>query len=133
MLFRAVAYLAVSVLALRLLGVRRALSWLDRKPSGDGTKVECSKRHAAEICTAAVERAARATGMGTCLSKSLALGALLSSRGIDSSLCIGVNRLSGGIAAHAWVETGGAATGKAGNGAAYDVVFPDAASSLPAE
>lgn len=131
MLFNAVVYLAGSVLALRLLGVRRALRMFDRKPSGNATEVGTAESRTVDICTAAVERAAHATGMGTCLSKSMALCALLSARGIDGDLRIGVNRRSGRITAHAWVETG--ATGRAYQGTAFDVVFPITTPDLPAE
>lgn len=131
MLFNAVLYLAGSVLALRLLGVRRALRMFDRKPSGNGTEVRTGEARTVDMCTAAVERTARATGVGTCLSKSMALRALLSARGIDGDLRIGVNRRSGRITAHAWVETGD--TGKADQGTVFDIVFPTTTSDLPAD
>lgn len=42
-----------------------------------------------------------------CLTRSLLLEWLLRRRGIDAELRIGVQRIGAGIAAHAWVESGG--------------------------
>lgn len=39
-----------------------------------------------------------------CLPRALAAQGMLRSRGISSTLCLGVARTEGGLAAHAWIE-----------------------------
>lgn len=43
----------------------------------------------------------------TCLSRSIALQGILSRRGIDSTLCLGVRRGDQAVEAHAWLEQAG--------------------------
>ncbi len=118
----AVVSLTVAVLALRLLGLKRTLELLGRAPHGRGREDNSPQILANE--TRAVARAARATGMGTCLSKSLALCLRLRRRGIDTRLRIGVRKGDGGLSAHAWLEyEGRAIDGQHGVAGSY-LAFP---------
>ena len=56
----------------------------------------------------AVESVARALHVGNCLSRSLTGQALLRRHGLTSELRLGVRRVDGTFAAHAWLEHGGA-------------------------
>ena len=49
---------------------------------------------------------AKAWIKGSCLASALAAHAMLRRRGIASSLCLGVARDEGAMAAHAWIEVG---------------------------
>lgn len=120
-----------SVLALRFFGVGRTLKWLDRRARNDTARTVCPETETVEACAAAVERAASATGMGTCLSKSVALIALLSRISIAAQLRIGVNKRPTGITAHAWLQIRDECPGPDARAAAFDVIFPDVA--YPAE
>lgn len=48
----------------------------------------------------------------TCLPRALALRRMLARRGIPATLRIGVRRAGASLAAHAWIEVGGAAIGE---------------------
>ena len=48
----------------------------------------------------------------TCLPRALTLQWMLGRRGIPTQLCIGINRSSTGMLAHAWVELAGRAIGE---------------------
>lgn len=109
-LIEAAFCLAASALALRCFGVKRTLTQMSRAPgSGAGRR---DPRPTMDAMALAVERTALATGVGTCLWKSLALHRLLSRRHIDTRLRIGVdigvNKGPTGLAAHSWLEHDGA-------------------------
>ncbi|MDZ7841397.1 MAG: lasso peptide biosynthesis B2 protein [Gammaproteobacteria bacterium] len=120
LLLEAVAVLAMTVGALRLLGFRRTLHFSGRHrrvpvPAGASAGVIASAE-------TAVGRASRILHMGTCLSRSLALSRLLSARGVDTRLRIGVEKHPDGIAAHAWLEYAGQPASQ-GSGRSFDTVF----------
>lgn len=104
-LLKAVPILAAAALALRVLGLKRTLELLERVPRGsDRHETSCQ---ALNRETQAVDRAARAMGVGTCLSKSLALNLRLRRLGIDTQVRIGVSDDGELISAHAWLERDG--------------------------
>lgn len=104
-LLKAVPALAASALALRVLGLKRTLKLLDWVPRGHDQHDTSCQTLTSE--TQAVDRAARALGVGTCLSKSLALYLRLRRRGIDTRLRIGVSKGGEIFSAHAWLERDG--------------------------
>lgn len=104
-LIAAAVALAASALALRTLGLKRTLKLLSRVPRGGSRRDEHDQTLTTEA--QAVDRASRATGMGTCLSKSLALYLRLRRKGIDARLRIGVAKGGGALSAHAWLERDG--------------------------
>lgn len=108
LLCRAAGYLAIYAAALRLAGFRRSLALsrsLDGPPQGPRRDPGPGFP---ERVRQALDRAGRVLGIGTCLSRSLALRRLLASAGVDAVVRIGTRREDGRFAAHAWVETGGA-------------------------
>jgi len=103
LLGRAAWYLLVFVVALRVLGAGRAiaLSRARAVPRAHGA-------HAAPDFPAraglALDRVRGVFGIGTCLSRSLALRRLLASAGIETALRIGTRPRGPSMEAHAWVE-----------------------------
>lgn len=106
LLCRAAGYLVAYAAALRLMGFRRTLA-LSRVPvvPSLGRRRDPGPGYAARTGLA-LDRACRLLGIGTCLSRSLALRRLLASVGIDAVVRIGTRREGGRLAAHAWVESG---------------------------
>lgn len=106
LLCRAAGCLVVYVAALRLAGFRRSLA-LSRSLGGPP---QDSPRDPGpgfpERARLALDRACRVLGIGTCLSRSLALRRLLASAGVDAVVRIGTRREDRRFAAHAWVEIG---------------------------
>jgi hypothetical protein len=99
----AVARLATLPVALRVRGVRRVLPGARRKMSPS----------ASESGTTRTAQLVESVGLAlpwrtTCLHRALVTAALLRRRGRPCDVTIGVRRLDGGIAAHAWVGDGGA-------------------------
>lgn len=120
LLLEAAAVLAVTVGALKLLGLKRTLQITGRRrrtpvPAGTAAGMIASVE-------TAVGRASRILHLGTCLSRSLALSRLLSARGVATRLRIGVKKHPDGIAAHAWLEYAGEPAGQ-GSGRSFDTVF----------
>ncbi|HSH43988.1 MAG TPA: lasso peptide biosynthesis B2 protein [Arenicellales bacterium] len=113
-LLKAAPILLGTVAGLHLLGLKRTLWLLDRIPlsrrPSDGATGLVAREHRA------VERVSRATGLGTCLSRSLALYPWLRRQGIDAQLRIGVHKDGHGLTAHAWLESGGEAIGGQASG-----------------
>jgi hypothetical protein len=95
--------LAVSVIALRVLGIRRLLRIASRT-----VRVSSFRDHDIGMRLAAMDRAGRYIPGGTCLAKSLALTWILRGRGVPAEVRIGV-RKNGALEAHAWVECEGIA------------------------
>lgn len=89
---------------LRLAGLRRMQSWIERPRQtferGDGVDI---KRTGALVNSAANH----ALGPANCLTRSLYLVWLLRRRGVGAELRIGVRMDSVKLAAHAWVEHAG--------------------------
>jgi len=116
---RAAGYLVAYVLALRLLGLRRALA-LSRYPAAS---TQSGGRDAgsgyAKRAGLALDRARGRLGVGTCLSHSLALRRMLGSVGIPAVVRIGTRRQGGRLTAHAWVETEPGTLAVAPQGPAY--------------
>jgi hypothetical protein len=118
-LLQALALLPLTALALRWLGLRRWQTLLARWVPADGPAAESHRREgeapaepalAAQALARLVEAAGRyGLCRGTCLQRSLVLWWLLRRRGLDGELRIGVRRVGGRLAAHAWVECGGLA------------------------
>lgn len=115
--FRAALLLAWYVFLLRVRGVKSALrgsraAWRGGVVAPDG---DFPPRAAA-----AVARAGRLMGIGTCLSRSLAVRRLLRSVGIDACVRIGTRRAGGALEAHAWVEYVGQTLGESPDGLCYN-------------
>lgn len=129
LLVESVVLLSATVCALKTLGFSRTvgISTRQRRPglrAGDGASIIAPAQ-------AAINRAGRITGMGTCLSKSLALSLLLSRRGVVTDLRIGVDKHSEGMAAHAWLEHAGKPVDPAG-ARRFDTVFAPATTEAAA-
>jgi hypothetical protein len=106
---RAAALLTLAAPALRIVRLNRVVNLLKQpvpaasRPNraDDGTRPLTIAR--------LVAMAARHTPVSnTCLHRSLALWWLLGREGFPSDLVVGARREPGGLAAHAWVEHGGA-------------------------
>lgn len=98
--------LGLTVLALKMLGLKRTLSALGRVPRPAHAPPSGTRDPGLHV--RAVDRAAKGLGGGTCLSKSLALHALLRRQGIDTRLRLGIRKdPETGIHAHAWLERDG--------------------------
>jgi Transglutaminase-like superfamily len=82
------------------------LSWLP------GPQGRAARRQEWEPLARAIDIAARHhLCRMTCLPKSLALRSMLSRRGLESTLRIGVRNAGAGLESHAWVESGGVPIG----------------------
>lgn len=113
----------MTVLTLRVLGLKRTLNAISRAPR------LLYSRHSGDCDPAlharAVDRAAKGVGCGTCLSKSLALHTLLRRRGIDTRLRLGVRKdQASGIRAHAWLELDGLPISDRQEDQMYPSAFP---------
>lgn len=97
----AVALLMIRV-GLRLAGFRRVQRAIS---GGRSTQPRGDLAQARRISQAVSSAAYRLRA--TCLERSMALWWLLHSRGIESSLCIGVRKENQMFQAHAWVEVDG--------------------------
>lgn len=129
LLIESVVLLSATVCALKALGFRRTVEITTRPPrrslpEGDGIDLIAPAQ-------TAINRAGRITGMGTCLARSLALSLLLSRRGVVTVLRIGVDKLSDGMTAHAWLEYAGRPVDQAGV-RRFDTVFAPAVTEAAA-
>lgn len=104
LLWRAAAYLIAYCVALRWLGLARSLA-LSAVPVGPLRRRHSIDPGFPQRAALACDRARRLLGVGTCLSRSLALRRLLTSAGVDAAVRIGARRGAGGMTAHAWVES----------------------------
>jgi hypothetical protein len=91
-------------IGLSLLGLARLQRLLRRHASSGGGPGPAAT---VEDIDWAVAASARRVPRATCLVQALTMEALLVRSGRPAELRIGVARENGGIAAHAWVETGG--------------------------
>lgn len=101
----ATVMLALARVAVRLFPAAYLFAWADRRPRR-------VRRFAAEqagwVAWAVETIGARPWMNALCLPRALAAQAMLRRRGIASRLCLGVARDKGELAAHAWIECGGA-------------------------
>ena len=104
LMFRAAGLLVAYTVSLRALGFKRTVivsrssSW-SRFRALDQDEADFPAR-----ALAAVKRARRLLGVGTCLSCSLVTRSLLASAGIPADVRIGTRRSGATLDAHAWVE-----------------------------
>ena len=92
-------------LYLRLAGLQRFQTWLDRSPIA--RRAPLSLTEAAALGVAVNRAANHILGPASCLTRSLLLHWLLRRFGTASDLRIGVRFEQGKLAAHAWVEKDG--------------------------
>jgi Transglutaminase-like superfamily len=93
--------LLLSRLALRVLSPARIFAWADRPLR------HINRFAAGEVSwiSWAIETASAGRWMkASCLAQALAAHAMLRRRGISNRVCLGVNRNSDRLAAHAWIE-----------------------------
>jgi hypothetical protein len=90
----------------------RGLDRLSRPRGPQGPQGRAARRQEWEPLARAIDIAARHhLCRMTCLPKSLALRSMLSRRGLESTLRIGVRNAGAGLESHAWVESGGVPIG----------------------
>ena len=99
------ALLPLFWLGLRLTGLRRFQSWLERLPKG--RQAPLTQTEAAALGLAVNRAANHVLGPANCLTRSLLLRWLLRWYGTASDLRIGVYLEEGRLLAHAWVEKDG--------------------------
>lgn len=90
---------------LRIFGIERMLSWIDRVPLDRSKALPQAQLPSIVALTNSAARIA--PGSSTCLTRSLLLHWLLRRRGVVSNLRIGVQLMEGRLDAHAWVEVAG--------------------------
>jgi hypothetical protein len=95
--------LAVARVAVRFLPPARIFAWADRP-------LRRSRRFATDearwVAWSIDTMSAKPWIKASCLASALAAHAMLRRRGIASTLCLGVAREEGAVAAHAWIEVG---------------------------
>lgn len=106
LLCRAAAYLVVFAAVLRLAGLRTCLRLSGSAGDSSRGLRECDPGFP-DRAGLALDRARKLLGVGSCLSRSLALRRVLASAGIAAAVRIGTRRDGGNLAAHAWVELAG--------------------------
>ena len=100
---RAAVLIPLCALAIRTIALPRLLRMITARAA----RRPAPGRHRSAISVRAIDRAsAHGTG-GACLTRSVALMYLLARRGRVTTLKIGARRITGGLAAHAWVEADG--------------------------
>lgn len=100
----ALVLLPVFWLGLHLFGLRRWRALTLRPGRMPGGMAPADARVLGELVNAVARHSPLPAA---CLTRSLVAEWLLRRRGIDAQLRIGVQRTAAGIAAHAWVESGG--------------------------
>lgn len=102
LLIQSILLLPVVASSLRLVGFRKTYHWLHRPLVGEANDD-------VNMVSRSVDRAAHnLPGFNpTCLPRSLTLWHLLRRRGTPAQLQIGVAKIDGQLAAHAWVESDG--------------------------
>ena len=104
MTLQAAAALVQSVVSLKLKGFRPAA---ERATPVGAPNSGALDRQQLDEAARAVRRGSNTLGIGTCLSRSLALRKLLDRQGIRADLRIGVGSGSREFRAHAWLEING--------------------------
>jgi hypothetical protein len=107
------------VLGLRLFGLRRTKSMLERGLSAAGSALRPDPGEAEARARTVARVAGIAAGRGpvraTCLRRSLLIWWLLRREGIEAEIRIGVRRDGEELSAHAWVEHRGIPLGEPGD------------------
>jgi hypothetical protein len=98
----AIAFLAISRLAILFLPPKQVLAWAARSPR----RIYRFSGYEIEWISWAVETAAARWLRAVCLPRALAAQMMLRRRGIASSLCLGVAHEHDTLITHAWVEIG---------------------------
>jgi hypothetical protein len=104
LVLQAAPLLLHSVLALKVFGFNRVYG---RHNHSNPPAAHPLPAGGLETYARAVRRASKGLGIGTCLSRSIALRQLLRRKGIDSEFRIGVDKKDGEFSAHAWLEYDG--------------------------
>ena len=96
--------MTVLTIGFRLAGARRMQSAVE-VPLGSAPAGGSDPSHQIRMARHSLLMVQRATGIsGTCLSRSLALRAMLRKRGIDTTMKVGYRKKDGLIEGHAWLE-----------------------------
>jgi hypothetical protein len=108
-LLRAIFFLPLTAMGLRIFGLRRWRSLLERRDASSRRVPSSQELQTPALRTARMVAAASREGLvkGNCLSQSLVLWFLLRRAGASPDLRIGVQRDSDLLKAHAWVELQG--------------------------
>lgn len=116
LLWRAAGYLIVYCVALRWLGLAGSVA-LSGARAGPPRRLRRAIDPGYPVrASLACDRARRLLGIGTCLSRSLALRRMLASAGVEAAVRIGARRTASGMTAHAWVESDLLAAPEGGTG-----------------
>jgi hypothetical protein len=107
MLIYASALMPVFWVRLKLQGFARVSDAVSGKPGKDQTKLSYTLEEMRSVGRLVNAAAAHTLGKNNCLIRSLVLQHLLSRRGIESTLRIGVRTQNGVLEAHAWIEKDG--------------------------
>ena len=99
----AAVMLVMAKLAVRFVPPARLFAWANQPPRHLN---RFANDEASWVSWAVEYVGARPWMNALCLSRALAVHAMLRRRGIASRLCLGVARENGAVAAHAWVEIG---------------------------
>lgn len=123
-LYGIVAWFALPIIwsVLRLAGLARMRSWIDRPPQ-QMLITPADILLARELGEAVNMAASHTPFPATCLSRSLLLQCLLRAHGVASELRIGVQITNGQLHAHAWTECGGVPVNDAATVASQFSVF----------
>jgi hypothetical protein len=115
--------------SLHTLGVRRTMSWMERRKR---PRPPANEQAVVRDVVMAVGRTERYSPLGgTCLSRSLALQWLLARRGISTNLRLGGAIVNGHFGAHAWVEHDGVVVGSPPDVATRFATFVAAPATSP--
>ena len=108
LVLRAIPTLVHSVVSLKLLGFRRSFRRSTPVVPMNSTEMDKLQLHEA---AQAIRRVSNVLGIGTCLSRSLALRKMLDKKGIRTELRIGFDKSDDEFRAHAWLEFNGTPIG----------------------
>lgn len=109
LVLQAIPLLARSVVSLKLFGFKRCYHGSMNAAAAHSRPIQGLRLDAAAL---AVKRASNGMAIGTCLSRSLALRALLHKNGVETEFRIGVDKEEGELKAHAWLEYNGQPIGE---------------------
>lgn len=118
LLIRAAAWLLLVDLGLRTLGfarLRRLLGRLETGPRTGAPAGDAARGEAEDLAHWVAVAGRHHLYPMRCLSRALALGALLARRGIPARVRIGVRKKGDAVSAHAWVEHGGRPLAESGD------------------
>lgn len=109
LVLQAIPLLTRSVVSLKLFGFKRCYHGSMNAVAAHSRRISAHRLDAAAL---AVRRASNGLAIGTCLSRSLALRALLHKNGVETEFRIGVDKEEGELKAHAWLEYNGQPIGE---------------------